>query len=224
MKKLLESTEEMDMEISPIIKRYIPIVKCIAETFGSNCEVVLHEFSRLPNSIVDIQNGQVTGRSVGSPMTEFSLNVVRRGETNEDIMNYTGKSMEGKVLKSSTVFIKDDEGVVIGCFCINLDMTELYAARKVIDDIMKISDDDKKREDVAVINKVNSVLNDIVLKTIDNSGKPVAYLSKDEKVTIVKSLETQGAFLIKGAIDYVAKVLCVSRYTIYNYLDEDREA
>lgn len=212
------------MEINPIIKRYIPMVKCIAETFGNNCEVVLHEFSKLPNSLVAIENGHVTGRSIGSPMTEFSLNVVRRGDTGEDIMNYTGKSMEGKVLKSSTVFIKDDAGNDIGCFCINLDMTELYAARKVLDDIMKIADDEKKREDEIVVNKVNSVLNDIVIKTIEESGKPVAYLTKDEKVLIVKSLDEQGAFLIKGAIDYVAKVLCVSRYTIYNYLDEIRES
>ena len=49
-----------------------------------------------------------------------------------------------------------------------------------------------------------------------------AYLTKDEKVQIVNKLDRQGAFLIKGAIDYVAKVLCVSRYTIYNYLDEIR--
>ncbi len=218
-----EIEDAFNTEIHPIIKRYIPMVKCIAETFGNHCEVVLHEFSKLPNSLVEIQNGHVTGRSIGSPMTEFSLNVVKHGDTNEDIMNYTGKSMEGKVLKSSTVFIKDDEGKTIGCFCINLDMTELYAAKQVLDEIMRISDDDKKREDQIVVNKVNSVLNDIVIRTIEESGKPVAYLSKDEKVTIVKSLELQGAFLIKGAIDYVAKVLCVSRYTIYNYLDEVRE-
>jgi predicted transcriptional regulator YheO len=49
-------------------------------------------------------------------------------------------------------------------------------------------------------------------------------MSKEEKVQICKQLDAQGAFLIKGAIDYVAAILCVSRYTIYNYLDEIREA
>ncbi|MDD2481760.1 MAG: helix-turn-helix domain-containing protein, partial [Lutispora sp.] len=39
-------------------------------------------------------------------------------------------------------------------------------------------------------------------------------------MNIVETLEDKGVFLIKGAVDYVAKVLCVSRYTIYNYLDE----
>jgi predicted transcriptional regulator YheO len=69
---------------------------------------------------------------------------------------------------------------------------------------------------------INDVLARIVDKVLESMGKPVAFLSKEEKVHIVQLLEGQGVFLVKGAIDYVAKVLCVSRYTIYNYLDEIR--
>nr|WP_256371207.1 MULTISPECIES: helix-turn-helix domain-containing protein [unclassified Fusibacter] len=86
---------------------------------------------------------------------------------------------------------------------------------------MKIETDSKQTEEIGT-NRVNDVLNEIVLKTVENAGKPIAYMSKEEKVQIVKNLNDQGAFLIKGAIDYVAMVLCVSRYTIYNYLDEIR--
>jgi len=39
---------------------------------------------------------------------------------------------------------------------------------------------------------------------------------------VVKSLDERGIFLIKGAVENVAKFLDVSRYTIYNYLDEIR--
>ena len=61
-------------------------------------------------------------------------------------------------------------------------------------------------------------------KVADNTGMPrLAYLNKEEKVSIVNDLDGQGVFLIKGAIDYVAEILCVSRYTIYNYLDETRD-
>ena len=78
-----------------------------------------------------------------------------------------------------------------------------------------MSDDDND-------NKVSTVLAELVNKAIEAFGKPVIYMNKDEKVSVVKTLDTQGTFLIKGAIDYVANVLCVSRYTIYNYLDEIR--
>jgi predicted transcriptional regulator YheO len=69
---------------------------------------------------------------------------------------------------------------------------------------------------------INEVLCNLVNSVLEASGKPVAYMTKEDKVDIVKVLDQKGAFLIKGAIDYVAKVLCVSRYTVYNYLDEVR--
>lgn len=212
----------MSKDVKPVFEKFIPMVKGIAETFGNNCEVVLHDFSLKPNSIIAIENGHVTGRGVGSPMTEASLIKVSKGDTEHDIINYTGKSAEGRVLKSSTMFIHDDDGNVVGCFCINFDMTELVVAKKVMEEIMKTDQSSKDKSDSETGNKINDVLTDIVLNTIEEAGKPVAYLSKEEKVEIVKKLDGQGAFLIKGAIDYVAKVLCVSRYTIYNYLDEIR--
>jgi len=212
----------MNKDIKPVFARYISMVKGVSETFGSNCEVVLHDFSLNPNSIVAIENGHVTGRGVGSPMTEASLLKIARGDIGKDIMNYSGKSTDGRVLKSSTMFIHDDDGEVVGCFCINFDMTELVVAKNVMEEIMRTDKKSGDKSDSENANKINDVLTDIVLNTIEEAGKPVAYLSKEEKVEIVKKLDEQGAFLIKGAIDYVAKVLCVSRYTIYNYLDEIR--
>ena len=157
-------------------------------------------------------------------MTEASLKLVQNGKVDEDIINYTGKSADGRVLKSTTVFIKDEHQKVIGCFCINFDITELVGARSVLNDIMKISEDFQERQnDSKNLNVVSVVLTDLVKETLDEVGKPIIYLSKDDKVMMVDQLDQKGAFLIKGAIDYVANVLCVSRYTIYNYLDEIRE-
>ncbi len=212
----------MNNEIHPILRSITPIVEGISKTFGKNCEVVLHDFNNFQSSIIAIQNGHVTGRSVGSPMTEVGLQAIRKGHTEDNIINYTGKSADGRALKSSTMFIKDENENVIGCLCINFDMSELIVAHNAIQEITQTEDkeDTKLRESVS--NSVNDVLSNIVAATLDDIGKPVAYMNKDEKVNIVKRLDDQGAFLIKGAIDYVAKVLCVSRYTIYNYLDEIR--
>lgn len=207
------------MTVNPVLERYRALVNMVSETFGSNCEVVLHDFSNMQNSIVEIANGHVTGRSIGSPLPEHSLKRISEGRV-EDVINYTGKSAEGRVLKSSTTFIKDNQGKVVGCFCINFDMTELVVAQKVLNDIMNVATD--TNENAPQKATINDVLTEIVASTIESVGKPVAYLTKEEKVQIVDNLDNQGAFLIKGAIDYVAKVLCVSRYTIYNYLDEIR--
>lgn len=212
----------MTKPMHPILKSYIAVVDGIAKTFGKNCEVVLHDFSKMDRSIIAIVNGHVTGRSIGGPLHESLLKNVLDNNIKEDKINYTGKSAEGRVLKSSTMFIKDEKEEIIGCICINFDLSELIVSKRVIDDLIQTQTVKMEQDVEESTNKVNDVLTEIVKKTLEKSGKPVAYMSKDEKVVIVKDLDYQGAFLIKGAIDYVAKVLCVSRYTIYNYLDEIR--
>lgn len=211
----------MAKPVHPIMKRYIPIVKGIAGTFGSNCEVVLHDFSDLNHSIVTIENGEVTGRDSNSSMTDHSLQQVKAGNTQKDTINYSGKGSDGRTIKSTTMFIRDEEGKVIGCLCINFDVTEFAIAKRALSELLDFGGEPIKADKSS--KKINDVLSEVVQTKIDEIGKPVAYLNKDEKVKIVNQLDGQGVFLIKGAIDYVADILCVSRYTIYNYLDETRE-
>ncbi len=211
-----------DKALHPILESMVPLVESMGKTFGKNCEVVLHEINDSYKSIVAIHNGHVTGRTVGSPIVNEGLESVRKKNDSDHILNYQNKSPNGKVLKSSTMLIRDDQNEVIGCLCINIDISEFMIARKVLEEMTCIdSPDDPLMAETGTSN-VNDVLNSLVADTLQVSGKPVAYMNKEEKVLIVQKLDDQGAFLIKGAIDYVAKVLCVSRYTIYNYLDEIR--
>ncbi|MGA8941105.1 MAG: helix-turn-helix domain-containing protein, partial [Thermoactinomyces sp.] len=52
--------------------------------------------------------------------------------------------------------------------------------------------------------------------------KSPSAMSVDEKVECVRLLEEKGAFLIKGATEYVAHALGVSKFTVYNYLQKVR--
>ncbi|MGI6585997.1 MAG: hypothetical protein GX301_07580 [Gracilibacteraceae bacterium] len=215
----------MSKELHPILKGMIPLVDGIASTFGKNCEVVLHDIRRPQSSVIAIANGHITGRSIGSPMTEYGLATLRKGQFDKPIVNYRKKTKDGKFLKSSSLFIKDEKGKLIGFLCINYDISELTIARNIINDFTNIIEDTDFDEDSGESfgSTVNEMLSSIVNKTLESVGKPVAFISKEEKVNIVQTLDQKGVFLIKGAIDYVAKVLCVSRYTVYNYLDEIRE-
>jgi predicted transcriptional regulator YheO len=202
----------------------IPLVEGIANTFGKNCEVILHDIRNPQSSIIAIANGHISGRTVGSPMSEYGLASLRRGQFDQPVINYKKKTKDGKLLKSTSLFIKDDNGKLIGFLCINYDISELTIAKNIINDLTNIVDDADFDEESTESygSTVNEMLSSIVNKTLESVGKPVAFISKDEKVNIVLLLDSKGVFLIKGAIDYVAKVLCVSRYTVYNYLDEIR--
>lgn len=208
--------------LHPILKSMIPFIEGIGKTFGNNCEVVLHEIKDSKKSIIAIYNGHVTGRSVGSPMLDIGIQAIRRGKKADNILNYKNKSSDGKVLKSSTMFIRDENDDIIGCLCININVSEFIVAKKSLEELVKTDIEGETKLGDFENNNVNDILVNLVNETLDMYGRPVAYMNKEEKVNVVKKLDDQGAFLIKGAIDYVAKVLCVSRYTIYNYLDEIR--
>jgi len=213
----------MSKDLHPILKGIIPLVDGIANTFGKNCEVLLHDIRNPQSSVIAIANGHITGRSIGSPMTEYGLATLRSGQFDKPIVNYRKKTRDGRILKSSSLFIKDENGKLIGFLCINYDISELTIARNIINNLANVIEEtDFSEEDECFGNTVNEMLSSIVNKALESVGKPVAFISKEEKVNIVQMLDEKGVFLIKGAIDYVAKVLCVSRYTIYNYLDETR--
>lgn len=212
----------MEREMHPILKSMIPLIEGIASTFGKNCEVVLHEINGSKKSIVAIHNGHVTGRSLGSPMLDIGIKALTKDESVKNILNYKNKSADGHILKSSTTFIRDEKGEIIGCMCINIDISQFVVAQRAIEEFIQTNLETEVGLEDPTHNSINDVLTNLVSKILEDTGKPVAYMNKEEKVNIVKKLNEQGAFLIKGAIDYVAKILCVSRYTVYNYLDEIR--
>ncbi len=51
-------------------------------------------------------------------------------------------------------------------------------------------------------------------------GVRAAEMSRSQKQQVVKDLDERGAFLIKKSVEQVAVRLGVSRFTIYNYLDQ----
>ncbi len=49
-------------KFNPELKPYIAVADMIAETFGKNCEVVLHDLGFPRKSVIHVANGHVTGR------------------------------------------------------------------------------------------------------------------------------------------------------------------
>jgi len=195
--------------------------------FGKKCEVVLHDFTIPQRSIVEIENGHVTGRKIGDPITDFALSIWRKngyGKKKEDkIVNYRTNTKDGKILRSSSVFIRDNQKKIIGCLCINYDLTEYLMFNKIMEEFcttIDLENEKSKEEAETFAGDVDEVLKDIIRKAIDEVGKPVSMMQKEDKLMVAKIVDEKGGFLIKGAINQLAAEINVSRYTIYNYLDE----
>jgi predicted transcriptional regulator YheO len=62
----------------------------------------------------------------------------------------------------------------------------------------------------------------LVERAVADVDVPVALMKKAHKSTVVRVLDDAGYFLIKDSVDHLAGALDVTRYTIYNYLNEIR--
>ena len=209
------------------LEKNIPLAKTIAEMFGKKCEVIIHDFSNPQHSIIAIENGYVTGRKIGDPITDLALATWKKGGYGEKktdrIVNYKTKTKDGRMLKSSSVFIRDNQKKIIGCLCINYDLTEHSMFHKVMDDFCTAIDLDEEKSEKGMeifTDNVNEVLENIIQEAIEKIGIPVSLMQKEDKLMVTKIADEKGAFLIKGAITQIAKEINVSRFTIYNYLEE----
>ena len=74
--------------------------------FGKNVEFVVHDLSLdYEHTIVDIRNGEVTGRKVGGTGDLLGLRALRYNGSNEgNCFNTLTYAENGKILRSSTLF------------------------------------------------------------------------------------------------------------------------
>lgn len=87
------------------------IGKCIAEQFGPNCEVVLHDLTKpYENTIVAIWNGHVTGRKLGDGGTDAGLKILKGTAQPEDTYNYINSTRNGQILRSSSKYLRIKRG------------------------------------------------------------------------------------------------------------------
>ena len=189
----------------------------VAAQFGSNCEVVIHEVnsSRMDHSIVYIVNGHVSGRKVGDGASQVVLEQMLNHDAQpRDHLGYLTKTPEGKILKSSSLYIRNSRGVVVAILSINYDVSALTMIRQTIDAMLS-THDQVQAEPERIIN-VNNVLDELVEQS-------VALMNKDDKIKAIRFLNESGAFLVTKSGDKVAKYFGISKYTLYSYIDANKK-
>lgn len=204
------------------LQKYIPVANIIAKTFGKDCEVVIHDLARPQNSVVFTVNNHVTGRQIGQPFEHLVKQVLlSKNFAGDYSANYMTITEDGREIKSSTAFIRDSQGKIIGALCINYDLKNMKNVMAFLDDFMNI-EQEKIEKEVEPFNNVMEIVHDLIDRIIDNSN--VENLKRKEKVDLIQFMDKKGIFLIKGAIDIVAEKLNISKVTVYSYLDEIKKA
>lgn len=208
----------------PIIENYIPVAKLISQTFGTHCELILHDFSTPQNSVVYIENNSVTHREVGESFTEYFIKEVLLSRKFHDdcCANYIMDGKDGKKIKSSTSLIRDLNGKVIGCLCVNIDLTYLNQVMTTLGSLLCIPESTSPASEVnEVVPSIQEIVNDIIDRTIGD--RDIDTMTRDQKIELIRFMNDKEIFTIKGCMEKVAERMKLSKVTIYSYLDEIRK-
>lgn len=213
----------MDKEL---FRHYKNIMNYFGELLGPKYELVLHILHPDGGShIGHIVNGELSGRSLNSPLTNYARKLIEEKVylEKDHVVNYVGEGPRGKKFRSSTMFIKDLEGKLVGLLCINFDAD---AYRKVAKDILNLANlnwdieyiEEKAAQEQPVetlSENINNIIYSVIDQDIIESG---AQLSPEQKQKAISKLKEYGIFEIKGTITEVAKVMGMSESSVYRYL------
>ena len=203
------------------------IAAALAAQFGSNCEVVIHDLTAesADHPIVHIENGHISGRKVGDGPSKVVLEHMMTGDdTVPDQLAYLTRTQDGKILKSSTVYMRDERGHVDAILSINYDISALMLVGRAVEELVGIpAGQQADRDKLTTIVNVSDMLDELIEKSVELVGRPVAMMNKEDKIRAIQFLSQHGAFLITKSGDKVSKYFGISKYTLYSYIDAKQE-
>lgn len=200
------------------------VVEPLALALGKGCEVVVHDLTDLENSVYAIGGG-VTGRTVGSPPTDLLLQHVLGG-AKSNIIGYATKLPGGREGRSSTIIVRDPvNDSAVAALCLNIDVTNVRQAHRLLGSLLDADPGPAAAPQPEMPSEVfprtvTELTSQMVNEVIGSTGIPVELMKKTHKLDVVAALNERGVFQVKEAVEDVATALDVTRFTIYNYLNE----
>ena len=218
--------------MNPILAKYIPIADLIVRTFGNDVEVVLHDLSTPIHSVVYVANNSVTGRRLGESFQHLVQKSLHAPESANGIVANYYFHKDGKLIRSSSLLIRDEQGQLTGALCINIDTTritqQIESLTTFLPGIEKgvlpqtVEQAAEPRENTETENhSVTAMVNEIIDHIISEVPDKRPY-SREKLLALIRFMDSRDIFLVKGAIDRVAEKLQISKVTVYSDLDEIR--
>jgi predicted transcriptional regulator YheO len=209
-------------EHQTIIANLSKIADSIVTMFGKNCESCIHDLTNLQNSLVYLA-GNVTHRQLGAPATDLLIRRLKQNKNNpQDMHNYKTTTNDGRSLKSSSTFIKDSSGKVVAAFCINFDTTDFYNASQALMPLLSITEQVQSDSHETFSHSVEDTIKALFNQGVAEVGRHPTTMSVEEKTRLISYLDENGSFQLKGAVEEVAHLMGVTKFTVYNYLKKVR--
>lgn len=217
----MEPSQAREAERDAILRALTPVVDGIAATFGPVCEVLLHDYRRPERSVAAVA-GSVTGRTVGGAMSEIGMRVLARGDAADDELNYVTRTGAGKLVKSSTIVLRDSTGAVFGALCVNVDVTEVDRVQGLLAALAGTAQARAETPVTTFGDDIDSVVDALLDAHLLRQDQTWAGLDRSRRLALFRSLDERGVFAVRRAIEQIAARLGISRASAYHYLSQSR--
>ncbi len=221
--------------IRPELAPWIRFADALARMQGPSTEIVLHDLTNPAHSVVYVVNGDITDRKVGQGVRHL---------VPEMLTTHEGKPIgpwwfryRTKLIRATTELIYDKAGEIIGALCVNEDVTgeeRLFLSLegrlpgltmtdlKADGDTAGLIKPETSVKDAELSGKPDSVRK-TVFRLISETAAQKAYAeaktNRDVRRRLVRDLKERDVFLLKGSIEELARLLGLSKVTIYSDLD-----
>jgi predicted transcriptional regulator YheO len=184
-------------------------------------EVVLHDLTTPDHSVVAIANN-LSGRRVGDAVTEIGLARIQDPDFPEVLQNYANQFPDGRPAKSTSIGLKDGQGRTVAAICLNMDIGLLGAAAAGMMQLAQTETESPVTESLAP-RHIAEVRQSLKRFASAHNTTPRA-LTLDQRRQAVAALATGGLLDLKNALAETARLLGVSRSTVYTYLPRRERA
>ncbi len=201
-----------------ILNSYRSFLDGLADYLGTGFEYVLHSLEDYESSVIKIINGHHTGRKLGAPITDLALNMLTKiqDENLDGYISYESRNKKGNLLFSTTISVYGENHRIIGLVCINFYEDTPLSSTFPIFKMLDKSADSIMNENFAV--DVDTLIEQAYIEADHQvmSDESISVIMKNKE--IINILNNQGIFRMKDAVVKVAKLMNVSKNTVYMHL------
>ncbi len=202
------------------LSNYFRLADTIADLIGPYCEVVIHSFESLENSVVKIVNGHHTGREIGSPITDLGLRMWSAFEKTGEVSpkSYFTNAADGCLLKSTTCVLAGPQQKPIGMLCINMNLS--FPFPEIVKTLMPQCNVPQTIVSETFSNNANDVIQQALSSAINEVDQDESVSSKGRNKAIIRCLFDNGVFELKETTTQVSEQLGISRQAVYKFIRE----
>lgn len=209
------------MEISQ--SALIGLINNLANVFGKNCEIVLHDFSDgFDHTVAHIVNGHISGRDKESCLSTLWFDETDKSRISPDGLNYLSTTPSGHVLKCGSSLLKNDAGEIVGAICINYDITDMLEAQRALSVMTGEGVSDSPQKSEVLFHDVNEMLQYYLEELKEKYGKNGDQFDKKERFDALALLHRKGITQISKSSVHLCEFFGISRGTLYAELGKIR--